>query len=216
MKKLFIIISIFSASFLACLIGYKFYLQPAYADKHAKSVPFKLNCKTSFLLGKNLEKLLPDQILGSEKQIREQEQRVIFYSNSITERKLNACELAIRKQQLSSFRKCQKELVNKKTKHEVLRVKRIASSFIMNNPAYYKRDISNNNISEDGHGADNENIYMLYLSDGTVIKASPRVNPQWLGVKTGEKVLKTTSEEPVLHGDTYSVETVSKYTPLYE
>ena len=86
----------------------------------------------------------------------------------------------------------------------------------MNSPAYYNRDISNNTITEKGKGADEEDIYVLYLSDGTVLKASPRDKPQWLGTKVGEKVRKTTSCEAVLHGNTYKVDTIVRYSPLYE
>lgn len=119
-------------------------------------------------------------------------------------------------QQLATYRECKKQLAGSKPKVETLRVLRAASSFVMNSPAYFNRDISNNTIKEYGRGADEEDIYVLYLSDGTVLKASPRDKPQWLGTKVGEKVRKTTSCEAVLHGNTYKVDTIVRYSPLYE
>ncbi len=75
---------------------------------------------------------------------------------------------------------------------EIVYVKRMASSSIMNNPAFYQKRYSGNTVTEKGKGADNEDIVMIYLSDGTIIKSSPRSSPEWLGVVCGEKVLKTT------------------------
>ena len=119
-------------------------------------------------------------------------------------------------QQLATYRECKKQLAGSKPKVETLRVLRTASSFVMNSPAYFNRDISNNTIKEDGKGADEEDIYVLYLSDGTVLKASPRDKPQWLGTKVGEKVRKVTSCEAVLHDNAYKVDTIVRYSPLYE
>lgn len=216
MKKFFIILSIFSVSFLVCLIGYAFYLKPAYAEKYVKKVPFELNRKMSFFMGESLEKHLPDQIRKNEQQIDEQENLLISYRSDLHRQSQSKAELNGAKQRLFSYRACQKELAGTKPKTEILRIKRAASSYVMNNPAYYNRDIVNNKITESGRGADNENIYVLYLSDGTVIKAGPRDKPQWLGAKVGEKVRKTISAEAVLHGNTYKIDTVVKYSPLYE
>lgn len=123
---------------------------------------------------------------------------------------------------LDSYRESREQLKKgPKPKVETVRVLRAASSYVMNNPAFYNRHIRyngiNNVISENGKGADNENIYVLYLSDGTIIKASPRDKPQWLGVKVGEKVQKVTSLKMQKEGDyTYKVVTVVDYNPLYE
>lgn len=216
MRKFFIILGIFSVSFLVCLIGYVFYLKPVYAGKYANRVPFELNRKVSFLAGKGLEKLLPDQTLSNKSQIDEQEDRIFLYGEYLNRLCESNLELNRAKERLSSYIACQKELSGTKPKTEILLIKRTASLFVMNNPAYYNRDIVNNEITEKGQGADNENIYVLYLSDGAIIKASPRNKPQWLGTKVGEKVRKITVREAVLHGDVYNVETVVKYSPLYE
>lgn len=216
MKKFFIILSIFSVSFLFCLIGYSFYLKPLYAEKYANKVPFELNRKVSFLACEGLEKLLPDQTMNNESQIDEQEYQIFLYREYLIRLSESNLELDVAKERLSSYIACQKELFGTKPKTEILLIKRTASLYVMNNPAYYNRDIVNNKITEKGQGADNENIYVLYLSDGTIIKASPRNKPQWLGTKVGEKVRKTTAKEAVLHGNTYKVETVVKYSPLYE
>lgn len=119
---------------------------------------------------------------------------------------------------LDSYRECREQLKKgPKPKVETVRVLRAASSYVMNNPAFYNRDIANNVISENGEGADNESIYVLYLSDGTIIKSSPRDKPQWLGVKVGEKVRKVTSLKMLKEGDySYKVVTVVDYNPLYE
>ena len=120
-------------------------------------------------------------------------------------------------QALNRYRECREQLKGYKPKVETVRVLRAASSYVMNNPAFYNRDIANNVISENGEGADNESIYVLYLSDGTIIKASPRDKPQWLGVKVGEKVRKVTSLKIQEEGDySYKVVTVVDYNPLYE
>ena len=119
---------------------------------------------------------------------------------------------------LDSYRECREQLKKgPKPKVETVRVLRAASSYVMNNPAFYNRNIANNVIMENGKGADNENIYVLYLSDGTIIKSSPRDKPQWLGVKVGEKVRKVTSLKIQEEGDySYKVVTVVDYNPLYE
>lgn len=216
MRKFFIILSIFSVSFLFCLIGYSFYLKPLYAEKYANKVPFELNRKVSFLAGKDLEKVLPDQTLNNEQQIDEQEEQILSYMGDLNKLRESNLELDGAKKRLLSYIACQIKLSGVKPKTEILQIKRTASMFVMNNPAYYNRDIVDNKITEKGQGADNENIYVLYLNDGTIIKASPRNKPQWLGTKVGEKVRKTTVKEAVLHGDVYKVETVVKYSPLYE
>ena len=127
---------------------------------------------------------------------------------------------------LDSYRECREQLKAHKPKVETVRVLRAASSYVMNNPAFYNRNIKyngiDNTITENGKGADNENIYVLYLSDGTIIKASPRDKPQWLGVQVGEKVRKVTSlkiqreEDDYTYNYTYKVVTVVDYNPLYE
>ena len=117
---------------------------------------------------------------------------------------------------LDSYRECREQLKGQKPKVETVQVLRAASSYVMNNPAFYNRSISNNFISESAKGADNENIYVLYLSDDAIIKASPRNKPQWLGVKVGEKVQKITSMKMQKEGEyTYKVVTVIDYHPLY-
>lgn len=123
---------------------------------------------------------------------------------------------------LDSYRECREQLKKgPKPKVETVRVLRAASSYVMNNPAFYNRNIKYNGvdnvITENGKGADDKDIYMLYLSDGTIIKASPRDKPQWLGVQVGEKVRKVTSLKIQEEGDyTYKVVTVVDYNPLYE
>lgn len=98
------------------------------------------------------------------------------------------------------------------TKQETVYIKRMASSFIMNNPSFYTRNITNNTIIEKGKGADNENLTVIYLSDGHIIKSSPKQNPEWLGTKIGEKVQKTT----VIHiKNNQLIYDSPKYKPLY-
>ena len=127
---------------------------------------------------------------------------------------------------LDSYRECREQLKGHKPKVETVRVLRTASSYVMNNPSFYNRNIQYNGvdnvITENGKGADDKDIYMLYLSDGTIIKASPRDKPQWLGVQVGEKVRKVTSlkiqreEDDYTYNYTYKVVTVVDYNPLYE
>ena len=122
---------------------------------------------------------------------------------------------------LDSYREFREQLKGHKPKVETVRVLRAAFSYVMNNPAFYNRNIKyngiDNTITENGNDADNENIYVLYLSDGTIIKASPRDKPQWLGVKVGEKVRKVTSLKMLKEGNyIYKVVTVVDYNPLYE
>lgn len=117
---------------------------------------------------------------------------------------------------LDSYRECLEQQKRLKPKVEIVRVLRANSSFVMNSPASFNRDISNNTIKENGHGADEEDIYMLYLSDGKIIKASPRDKSQWLGTKVGEKVRKVTSLQPRQHNNAFSLDTIVDYQPLYE
>lgn len=117
---------------------------------------------------------------------------------------------------LDSYRECLEQQKGHKPKIETVRVVRAASSFVMNSPASFNRDISNNTIKENGHGADEEDVYMLYLSDGKIIKASPRDKPQWLGTKVDEKVRKVTSLQPRQHNNAFSLDTIVDYQPLYE
>lgn len=117
---------------------------------------------------------------------------------------------------LDSYRECLEQQKRLKPKVEIVRVLRANSSFVMNSPASFNRDIRNNTIKENGHGADEEDIYMLYLSDGKIIKASPRDKSQWLGTKVGEKVRKVTSLQPRQHNNAFSLDTIVDYQPLYE
>lgn len=116
--------------------------------------------------------------------------------------------------QLDYYRKCLEE--KGKPKIEILKVLRTNSSFVMNNPAYYNRTVNNNTIVESGKCADEEDIYMLYLSDGKIIKSSPRNKPSWFGTKVGEKVRKTTYYVIKAHDNAFKLDTIVDYTPLYE
>lgn len=80
-------------------------------------------------------------------------------------------------------------------KKKIVYIKRMASSSVMNAPAFYEKNYSGSTVTEHGKGAENEDFTVFYLSDGTIIKASPKVNPEWLGTTVGEKVLKTTGKK---------------------
>ena len=213
MKKFLIILAIFIGVDSCLWLFRKF---SPLQEQFKNQIPFKLDAATYFFISSALhDKMEKDFIenwgLKSE------------YTGNIS-----ACYYRLRylnvydnerkktKQQLATYRECKKQLAGSKPKVETLRVLRTASSFVMNSPAYYNRDISNNTITEKGKGADEEDIYVLYLSDGTVLKASPRDKPQWLGTKVGEKVRKTISCEAVLHDNAYKVDTIVRYSPLYE
>lgn len=91
---------------------------------------------------------------------------------------------------------CYQDSLNNIVSHrEVVYVKRIASSSVMNNPAFYNKNYSGNVITENGGGAENEDFVLIYLSDGKIIKASTKQNPQWMGVLVDEKVIKTTGRK---------------------
>ena len=94
---------------------------------------------------------------------------------------------------LEEYINAHKKVTEADKKVEIVYVRRMSSAFIMNSPAFYKRDIgSNNTITRKGGGADEQDITVILLSDGHVIKASPRSSAQWLGVTVGGKVRKTT------------------------
>lgn len=80
-------------------------------------------------------------------------------------------------------------------KKEIVYIKRMASSSVMNSPVFYEKRYSGNTITENGRGAENEDFTVLYLSDGHIIKASPKENPEWLGTTIGEKALKITEKK---------------------
>lgn len=107
-------------------------------------------------------------------------------------------------------------------KHEIVQVKRIASAYIMNSPAYMNRGIDNNVIHEEGRGADETTVCLIYLSNGEIIKAGLDNNSHWLGCAEGERVLKTTALEIVPEYNRYNkklvkytVEERVSYQPLY-
>ncbi len=79
-------------------------------------------------------------------------------------------------------------------KKEIVYIKRMASSSVMNFPSSYSKDYLGDVTTEKGQGAENEDLTVLYLSDGTIIKSSPLQNPEWLGTMVGEKVLKTSGK----------------------
>lgn len=79
-------------------------------------------------------------------------------------------------------------------KKEIIRILRMASSSVMNSPAFYTKNYSGDIITEKGQGAENEEFVVFYLSDGEIIKSSPKVNPEWMGTMVGEKVLKITGK----------------------
>jgi len=93
---------------------------------------------------------------------------------------------------LTEYTSAHSQIADSKRLEEIVHVERMSSAYIMNNPAFYKREIKNNNIKESGKGADNEDITVIRLSDGYIIKASPRSDAKWLGVRVGEKVKKIT------------------------
>ncbi|MBP3687342.1 MAG: hypothetical protein J6J35_03140 [Alphaproteobacteria bacterium] len=91
---------------------------------------------------------------------------------------------------------CYKDSVNNIVyKKEIVYIKRMASSSVMNSPAFYNKTFSRNTIRENGRGAENEDFVVIYLSDGKIIKATPTKNPEWMGVLIGEKVIKTTGKK---------------------
>ena len=213
MKKFLIILAIFIGVDSCLWLFRKF---SPLQEQCKNQIPFKLDAATYFFISS----ALPDKM---EKDFIENWCLKSEYTGNISAcyhrfnyLKVYDNEQKKAEQQLATYRDCKKQLAGSKPKVEILRVMRTASSFVMNNPSYFSRDISNNTITEKGKGADEEDIYVLYLSDGIVFKASPRDKPQWLGTKVGEKVRKVTSYEAVLHGNTYKVDTIVRYSPLYE
>ena len=212
MKKLLIILTIFVGTLGACFLFTQYF---SVRQHYMQQIPLKLDNKSSFYLGYSFESFIEDECFSAWYE-NKYTGNMSGYISNIYDLLYYQNEQKDIEQQLATYRECKKQLVGHKPKVEILRVMRTASSFVMNSPAYYNRDISNNTIEEDGRGADEEHYYVLYLSDGIVLKASPRDKPQWLGTKVGEKVRKTTSCEAVLHGNTYKVDTIVRYSPLYE
>ena len=212
MKKFLIILTIFVSTLDACFLFTQYF---SVRQHYMQQIPLKLDNKSSFYLGYSFESFIEDECFSAWYE-NKYTGNMSGYISNIYDLLYYQNEQKDIEQQLATYRECKKQLVGHKPKVEILRVMRTASSFVMNSPAYYNRDISNNTIEEDGRGADEEHYYVLYLSDGIVLKASPRDKPQWLGTKVGEKVRKTTSCEAVLHGNTYKVDTIVRYSPLYE
>lgn len=102
---------------------------------------------------------------------------------------------ALLRQTESLWKAYQDSTRNDVLKKEIVYIKRMASSSIMNSPAFYEKFYNGNSVVERGKGEDEEDITVFYLSDRTIIKASPRVNPEWLGTAVGEKVRKTTGRK---------------------
>ena len=212
MKKFLIILTIFVSTLGACFLFTQYF---SVRQHYMQQIPLKLDNKSSFYLGYSFESFIEDECFSAWYE-NKYTGNMSGYISNIYDLLYYQNEQKDIEQQLATYRECKKQLVGHKPKVEILRVMRTASSFVMNSPAYYNRDISNNTIEEDGRGADEEHYYVLYLSDGIVLKASPRDKLQWLGTKVGEKVRKTTSCEAVLHGNTYKVDTIVRYSPLYE
>lgn len=78
---------------------------------------------------------------------------------------------------------------------KIVFIQRMAASNVMNSPASYEKNYAENTVTEKGQGAENENFTIFYLSDGTCVKASTKINPEWLGTTVGEKVLKVTGKK---------------------
>ena len=213
MKKFLIILTIFVGTLGACFLFTQYFSVRLH---YMQQIPLKLDNKSSFYLGYSFERLIEDECFSTWYAENNYTWNMSGYLSNIYDLDYYQNEQKDIEQQLTTYRECKKQLAGSKPKVETLRVLRTASSFVMNSPAYYNRDISNNTITEKGKGADEEDIYVLYLSDGIVFKASPRDKPQWLGTKVGEKVRKVTSYEAVLHGNTYKVDTIVRYSPLYE
>lgn len=115
-----------------------------------------------------------------------------------------------------TYQEAQQQISTAKRKREIIYVKRVASAFIMNNPAFYKRRISDNVITEKGQASDEEMLTMFYLSDGNIIKSSPKQNSKWLGLKVGEKVLKISGFKLSFDKKNgYGVIAYTEYQPLY-
>lgn len=213
MKKFLIILTIFVGTLGACFLFTQYF---SVRQHYMQQTPLKLDNKSSFYLGYSFERLIEDECFSTWYAENKYTGNMRGYLSNIYDLVYYQNEQKDIEQQLATYRECKKQLAGSKPKVETLRVLRTASSFVMNSPAYFNRDISNNTIKEYGQGADEEDIYVLYLSDGIVLKASPRDKPQWLGTKVGEKVRKTISCEAVLHDNAYKVDTIVRYSPLYE
>ncbi len=213
MKKFLIILAIFVGTLGACFVFTQYF---SVRQSYMQQIPLKLDNKAVFYLGHSFECFIEDECFPAWYYRNKYTGNMSGYNSSLDDLVYYQKEQKDIEQQLKTYRECKKKLAGSKPKVETLRVMRTASSFVMNSPAYFNRDISNNTIKEYGRGADEEDIYVLYLSDGKVLKSSPRDKPQWLGTKTGEKVRKVTSCEAVLHDNTYKVDTIVRYSPLYE
>ncbi len=213
MKKFLIILAIFIGVDSCLWLFRKF---SPLQEQCKNQIPFKLDAATYFFISSALHDKMKKDFIENWGLKSEYTGNISACYYRLSYLNVYGNERKKTEQQLATYRECKKQLVGHKPKVEILRVMRTASSFVMNSPAYFNRDISNNTIKEDGKGADEEDIYVLYLSDGTVLKASPRDKPQWLGTKVGEKVRKTISCEAVLHDNAYKVDTIVRYSPLYE
>lgn len=91
----------------------------------------------------------------------------------------------------SSYQDSTRNVILKK---EIIYIRRMASASVMNSPTTYEKNYYGSVITENGRGAENEDFTVFALSDGTIIKASPKVNSEWLGTTVGEKVLKITGK----------------------
>ena len=185
MKKFLIIVTIFCSTFTLCFV---LRLLSPQRQQCFNQIPFNLDCKTCFYVGRDLIAKGPHWYWDCD-----YTGNLSGYHTWLYNLELDKAEQGRAQRRLATYRECKKQLAGSKPKVEILRVMRTASSFVMNNPSYFSRDISNNTITEKGKGADEEDIYVLYLSDGIVFKASPRDKPQCLGTKVGEKVRKVTS-----------------------
>ncbi len=87
----------------------------------------------------------------------------------------------------------QDSLQNISPKTEIVYVRQIVSFYTMNSPEHQETIYRGNKEKSIGRGAMNELFNLIRLSDGKIIKASTHQNSEWLGVQSGEKVLKTTA-----------------------
>ncbi|MCI7420836.1 MAG: hypothetical protein MSS98_04100, partial [Alphaproteobacteria bacterium] len=163
MKKFLIILTIFVGTLGACFLFTQYF---SVRQHYMQQIPLKLDNKSSFYLGYSFERLIEDECFSTWYSENKYTGNMSGYLSNIYDLLYYQNEQKDIEQQLATYRECKKQLVGHKPKVEILRVVRTASSFVMNSPAYYNRDISNNTIEEDGRGADEEHYYVLYLSDG--------------------------------------------------